>query len=515
MTHITRKDFFRLSSAAMASAGLAACANGSASATKSVSAAPSGAKSRKTLIRNADILTMNSKREELTGHDVLIVDGKISQIGKNISAPDAEQVDAAGMVLMPGMIDGHRHVWQCIDAGRLSKFHPAPYSATYQEWKMRTIVSVNADEMYLAGLVGGLLAIDSGVTTVLDYAHGQINQETAIASATGLKASGIGGFFAFQLGVSSSHKPGDTVSLEKAHSERIAQTSEVHWTTADALKRDVFSNPDDVLQFGLCPASGMGDPLDLIRDEWTRARDYDVQILGAHIHKPVNPYPAGHMGHRDSGMLDLADAGLLGPDYHLSHANRLTDAELAALKATGGMVCATAMGEFPYMTAAHRGPSSHGRAREAGVAVGIGVDVPLALNQNYFEHVRAAFWNLYLSNEGREIVSDYQAHDVLDYATNLGAQAVRLGDTVGSIEPGKRADLVLVRTDRPGFGRQGTLAERVVTFATREDIDSVWIAGGAKKRNGRIVDFDLPGLMENVYAAQRRFGPLAKSITFS
>lgn len=513
MSKITRKDFLNLSSALVATAGLSACATAESIPATSAVATTAGPPSGKLLIKNADILTMNSERQEMTATDVLVEGGKITAIGKGLTAPDAEVIDARGMILMPGMIDGHRHVWECMEAGRLTKFHPAEYS-TYQQWKMRTVVSMNADELYLSGLVGGLLAIDSGVTTMLDYAHGQINQETAIAAAKGLQDSGIGGFYAFQLGVSSSYKPGDTVELARADYERVAKTTETHWATADILHKEVFTDPDSILQFGLCPASGMGDSLELIKEEWTRARSYGLQILGAHIHKPPTPHPAGRMGHRGSGMLDLADAGLLGPDYHISHANRLTDDEFRVLRETGGMVCATAMGEFPYMTAAFRGPSCHGRARAAGVAAGIGIDVSLALTHDYFEHVRAGFWNLYLEPAGVEIANASKSYDALDFAAKTGAKAVRLDNVVGSIEIGKRADLVLLKTDRPGFGRLGTLADRVVTFAAREDIDSVWIAGKARKRKGEMVGADLKDLMQKVYAAQDRYWPLAASINF-
>lgn len=514
MTKITRKDFLRLSSAMAATAGLGACATTTTAAASAPATAKAPSTSGKLLIKNADVLTMNAGRDEVMATDVLVENGKITTIGKGLSAPDAEIIDAAGMILMPGMVDGHRHVWESMEAGRLTKFHASKYSSTYQQWKMRTIVCLTPEEMYLSGLIGGLQAIDTGVTTVLDYAHGQVNQENAVASAKGLQDSGIGGWFGFQLGVSSSYGPGDTVDLEAAHAQRVAKTTETHWATADALKRDVFTDPDAILQLGLCPASGVGDPLDLIKEEWTRARSYGLGILGAHIHKPATPFPAGYMGHRGSGMLDLADAGMLGPDYHISHANRLTEDELMVLRETGGMICATAMGEFPYMTSEHRGPSCHGRARAAGVAAGIGVDVSLALTQDYFEHVRAGFWNLYLSPEGTDIVTDYQAYDAMDFAANFGAKAVRLDNVVGSIETGKRADLLLVKTDRATFGRLGTLAERVVTFAAREDIDSVFIAGKARKRHGQLVDVDMPALMQKVYAAQDRYGPLAATIKF-
>jgi cytosine/adenosine deaminase-related metal-dependent hydrolase len=418
------------------------------------------------------------------------------------------------MILMPGMCDGHRHLWHTIDAGRLAKTHPRLY-ATYQEWKMRTIVSMNPEDHYLAGYLGGLMAIDSGVTSVIDYAHGQINAETALAAANGAKDSGVGGWFAFQLGVSPTYKPGDVVPLSKADSQRIAPTTETHWATAERLQKEVFSGSSDIMQLGLAPSSGMGSRLEDIRREWTQIRDMGVNLLAAHVHKPASPTPKGTMGYRDSGVPDLEEAGLLGPDYHLAHANRLTSEELNMLLDTAGMVCATAMGEFPYMASANRGPSVHGRARAAGVATGIGIDVNLVLTQDYFEHARAAFWNLYLSPEGTKIASAYKSDDTLDFVTALGARAMRRGDVTGTITVGKRADLVLLRTDRIGFALQGTLADRVLNFGSLADIDSVWVAGTARKRNGQMIGVDWTKLKSQVAEAQKRIGPLAASITFT
>ncbi len=185
------------------------------------------------------------------------------------------------------------------------------------------------------------------------------------------------------------------------------------------------------------------------------------------------------------------------------------------LRDTGGMICATVMGEFPYMTDSFRGPSVHGRARESGVPTGIGIDVSLAVTGDYFEHVRAALWNLYLDAEGRRIVEGYESNDILDFATALGAKAIRLGDTVGTIAVGKRADLVLLRTDRIGFGMAGSLSDRVVTFATTSDIDSVWIAGKARKRHGKMLDVDWTKLKAQLVEAQERVGRLAATIRFS
>lgn len=504
MTNLTRSAFLRLSAATTAVAASAPAARAKAQ--------PTPKSARPMLIKGADVLSMDPKIGEVAGADVLVVDGKIAAIGKNLSASGAEVIDAVGHILMPGMIDGHRHVWEIADAGRLTKFHPKGY-ATYQEWKMRTIVCLTPEDNHLAGLIGGLQAIDSGVTSLIDFAHGQPTKEQALGAARGLKESGVAGWFAFQLGVSSNYGPGSTVTLAQAHALRIARSTETHWGTAAAIQSEVLGG-SDLLKMGLCPSTGLGDPIDLVKAEWTRARATGVKMIAAHIHRPDKPHPVGHVGHRDSGIPDLFEAGLLGPDFHVAHGNQLTDQELGMLRQTGGMICATAMGEFPYVSAG-RGASVHGRARAAGVPAGVGVDVSLALPSDYFEHVRAGFWNLYLEPEGRKINGAYTSEDVLDFATRMGAQAIGLGDVTGTLTVGKRADMLLLRTDRIGFGMLGTLADRVVTFAQSSDIDSVWIGGVAKKRGGRMVGHDFTQLKRKLAAAQARFGPQAQSIKFS
>ncbi len=510
MTKITRKDFLGLSAAAVTSAVFGKPA--SANAMQATAAA--GVASRPTLIRGADLLTMDPVLREMQGSDVLIENGRISAIGKGLSSESAEVIEASGMILMPGMCDGHRHLWQTTEAGRLAKTQPGLY-ANYRVWQMSTMVSMNPEDHYLAGYLGGLMAIDSGVTSVIDYAHGHINAENALAAGEGAKDSGVGGWFALQLGVSSTYKPGDVVPLSVADSQRIAPTTETHWATAERLQKEVFSGSSDIMQLGLAPSSGTGSRLEDIRKEWTRVRSMGVRMIAAHVHKTPSPTPQGTMGYRDTGVPDLQAAGLLGPDYHLAHANRLTSEELIMLRDTGGMVCATAMGEFPYMASANRGPSVHGRARAAGVATGVGIDVNLALNQDYFEHARAAFWNLYLSPEGAKIAAAYKSEDTLDFVTALGAKALRLGDETGTISVGKRADLVLLRTDRVGFASLGSLADRVLNFASLPDIDSVWVAGSARKRNGRMIGVDWARLKSQVAEAQARIGSLAASITFT
>ena len=513
MTQFTRKDFLRFSAATTAavSAGLGNATGAQAAAAQT--GAPSGA--RRTLIKGADVLTMDTRLGELTTTDVLLEGGKVAAIQPNISAGDAVVIDGAGKILMPGMNDGHRHVWECIEAGRLVKTEPARYG-TYQSWKMKVMACLTPEDHYYANYIGGLQCIDSGVTGVLDYAHGQQDEARALAAARGLKDSGVAGWFALQDSHTITYGPGDTLPLADAAAGRQEFTTDRHWRTIEKVQRDILSDTSAPLQMGVAMSnSSYGRPIELIRDkEIGRARALDIKMIAHHAGLPDTPHPAGTFGHRGSGLVDLYEAGLLGADYHGSHGAQITDEEFALMARVEAMHCASAMGEFPYR-AGGRGLSSHWRARRAGVATGIGIDVGVALCEDYFEHVRAPFWGMYLSDEGAAEAATYKSEDVLDYATRLGARGIGHGDVAGTITVGKRADLVLLDTDRFNFPHIGGLADRVVNFARMSDIDSVWVAGRLLKHDGQMVGIDWPAMKRRMIAIQDRVWAQAETITFT
>ncbi len=496
MSRVSRKDFLKLSASGFA----ALLATGGATQAVTMKNV------RRTLIRGADILTMDPVQGELRGGDVLVEDGRIAAIGSRLAADDAEIVEAAGMILMPGMVDGHRHLWLGLHSGRLVKTDPGKY-AGYQNWKMRTMVCMTSDDFHLAGYVGGLQAINSGVTSVLDYAHAHHTRDKALAGARGFLASGVSGVFCYQISHNPTYGPGDTLPVEQAVAERNGAPQESNYQTAAAL-RELFSDGDGPVKFGIAISEGLGlRPMTEMAEEFQRARSLRPHLICCHMHKP-NPAPApGIYG----SVADLHAAGLLGPDFQVSHGVQMTDEELVMLRDSGGMICACAMGEFPYPAA-----SIHAKARQMGIPAGLGIDVAgMALTDDYFEHVRAGFWSLYRSAEYAGIAKSFASTDVLDFATRGGAGAMRLAGKTGSITVGLDADLVLLDTRRIGFAGSGTLADRVVNFASLADIDSVWIQGVARKRRGRMIDVDWAGLKTKMAEAQERIERDAATITFT
>ena len=494
---ITRKGFF----------GLAAGAVAAAVARPGVAAEPRRTervrRSHRTLIRQADVLTMDSKLGELLGADVLIEGGRIAAIGKGLAVDDAEVVDAKGMIVMPGMIDGHRHLWEGMDSGVVAKISKTV--SYYNEYKLRTMVCYTPEDAWLAQYSSAIQAIDSGVTAMLDYCHIFHTAELAEAAARGMIDSGIAGTFCYQISHSPTYKPGDTVKLADANAMRNGPADETHWRTAKLLREKVFTGNDGLVRFGLCARAGQeGQPMTDLAAEYARIRSFQPHIVAQHhgARAPLAP-------ELFSQLRQLGAAGLLGPDYHISHGNGMTDEEMRMVKDAGAMICSTTMGEKSYGA-----PSVHGRARAAGVAVGIGVDGALAFTHDYFQHVRGAFYNLLRADEGRSIAAGYQGADVLDFVTALGARAIREEGVTGTISVGKRADVLLLDTGRIGFPTVGSLADRVVNYANQPDIDSVWIAGVARKRHGKMIGVDLAALKGRITEASTRINRAGATINF-
>lgn len=453
--------------------------------------------SGRTLIRGADLLTMDDALGEMPSADLLIEGDRIARIGRGLPATGATVIDGRGMILMPGMIDGHRHVWETPNIGELVKTEPKRYAGYIPFNNQRVGVCMTAAEVHFANWLGGTVMIDGGVTSVLDQAHVIHTAEKGDAAGLGLKESGIGGAFCFQVTHSPSYGPGDTVPTERAAAEFWAPADAPHFAWAKATRDRHFTDPKAPLRFGL-GLSGLslerGRTIESIAWEVRQARALDPFLMTLHGDKVAH----------------LEAAGLLGPDLHLSHGTGLSDDELAIMARRGVKLASSTMGEYAYPK-----PQIHGRARAAGVSVGIGMDVPVALNHDYFEHVRNAFWSLYRSPDGAKLAENYKSADVLAFATSLGARSIGMGDEVGTLTEHKRADLVLLRTDRFGFAMMGSLADRVVNFAHWQDIDSVWVAGKARKRGGAMIGVDWRETKLRTRKLQERVMPLARSITFT
>ena len=477
---MTRKEFLRASAAAAGTALIAGGTTG-ASTAKAADVTATRSQGQMTLIKGAKILSMDPKLGDIYGGDVLIDGMKIAEVGHNIDAPNADQVDATDMILMPGMCDGHRHLWESTAVDRRD--------FTLVTWHMMYAVAMKPEDVYDYCYLGGKMAIDSGVTRVIDEAHVNHTPEKMEASIRGAIASGVGGVNCPRLCGQVSYGPGDTVEYKKANDIRIGRGTDWHFELAEKLRDELFSDSEAPLQFGLAHLNSENGavPLEQVHADIARAWALEpVMMMGVIFGE--------YMGNSELRTVpDLIKAGLIRENYIVGHGNGITNDELLMLRDVGAGV-----GSTPRAEVRMNKPSPIARCFKVGCPVAMGWDHMSYCNLDYFEHIRYAedhMWANY--GENKEIAKTMNARDLMHIATLGGAKAMGMDSKVGSITPGKLADLVLLRTDRLGFAHIDDLAERVETFAGISDIDSVWVQGKLEKKNGELVDFD-KGMFERV-----------------
>jgi cytosine/adenosine deaminase-related metal-dependent hydrolase len=496
---LSRQDFLRLAGGAIAAASFP-----SAGAAAPPAKTAKGSVRGRTLIRGADVLTMDPALGELKAYDVLIDQGRIAKVAKGLDPAGARVWNASGMILMPGLVDGHRHTWQSILMGTLVR--TSKRSSTYFEFiNEKCGVAMRPDDVYLGNYLGGLLALNNGVTSLVDHSHICHTREKGEAAAKGLKDSGIGGFFCYQITFSPTYGPGTKVSATEASNEFHGAPDEAHFQNAVLVRDRYFASGSDPLQFGV----GLSNPefaprtVESIRQEMSRAQTLGARLITQHVYGTRVPgLPESYRV-----ITGYQNAGLLCKGFHVSHGTLLNDEEIKMLRDAGAGLCALPAGE--------QGLSPLVRARHGGLPAGIGVDVTVQSDPNFFEVIRASFASMGRTPEGRKLTQSMESADVLDLATLGGARAIGMDGQVGSITPGKRADLVLLKTDRLDFAAAGTLADRVVNFARPQDVDTVWVAGNALKRNGAMVGVDWPRLRARMLEAQAYAVEKAGQIEFT
>lgn len=213
--------------------------------------APLAPAPRKMLIRGATIISMDGKVGNLPRGDILIADGVIAAIGQNLQADDAEVIDAAQMIAIPGMVDTHRHSWE----GQLRRINPN--AATLEDYCNATHFSFakyyRPRDIYVGNLLTALGCIDAGITTVIDNSH---NSRTAAHADAAVEAL-------LDAGIRAVHASGAPVSGE---------WDKAHWPGNLArLQEKYFSDPDRLVTLAMMAQ--------LEPEQWAVARQLGIPIV--------------------------------------------------------------------------------------------------------------------------------------------------------------------------------------------------------------------------------------------
>lgn len=419
----------------------------------------------RTLLKNGTVLSMDKNVGNFPQADVLMDGSKIAAVGPNLDASDAEVIDASNTIVMPGFIDTHRHVWEGI-LRNIGTDVPLEGTASYLAFILNVLAPVyRPQDAYAGDLIALYGAMDAGITTILDWSHIQATREHADAVVNALQESGIRAVFAYGYPW-----------------WKYPDPEQDNWIRVVA--KQYFSSQDQLLTFGLAPAGPEFTPFEMAKSQWELARE-----VGAHITVHVGVGTAGKFGK----LGEMGKAGLLGPDTTYIHCTTLSDDEIQMIVDTGGTFSLASPVE---MMMGHGMPPTQ-RFLDRGLRPSLSIDVETNVPNDMFTQMRsvislqhALLFDRKLNGQ-EDIPGFITTRDVLEFATVEGARANALQDKVGTLTPGKEADVIMLRTDRVNVFPINDPIGAVVWGMDTGNVDSVWIAGKPKKRNGQLLDVDL------------------------
>jgi 5-methylthioadenosine/S-adenosylhomocysteine deaminase len=408
------------------------------------------------VVRGAFVVTVDPKLGELPRGDVHVRAGEIVAVGENITAPGAEAIDGTGMICMPGFVETHWHLWTSSMRPFVRGENP---TLEYFPVTQRLGQLYLPEDSYRGVRVGLAEALYSGITTVHNWAHNIRGPQYADAELRAMRDTGIRGRFSYggpQAGPTD--KPMDSADVAR-------------------VKREWMPN-DGLLTLGICsrnvvPGQSIRGAIsvDIARRDWGAARDLGLPIT-------LHASPKGL-------VTMLEEAKLLGPDVQLVHPMMTSAEERAILAKRGTSYSMSPLGE------ARRPPDGGeiqlGELMEAGVKVSMSIDHTTTSNCDCFSCMRMLY-TLHQHRIGNRIKVTNRR--MVELATIDGARDLGIADKVGSLTPGKRADLILVRTADPNMAPFGDPFEALVHHANPGNVDTVIVDGRILRRGGRFAALD-------------------------
>ncbi len=428
------------------------------------------------LLRAGTVLTMDRHVGDFATADVLIDGGTIVEVGPDLVAADAETIDASGMIVMPGFVDSHRHIWEGL-LRNIGTDVPLEGRSSYISFVLHKLApAFRPEDAYIGDLLSALGAIDAGITTLLDWSHIQASPAHTDAVIQALEDSGLRAVFAYGFpwwGKWEERQPSWFVRAATEH----------------------FSSPDQMVTLALAAPGPEFTDFEVTRDHWRLAREAGARIT---THVGVGSYG------QDAKLQEMGEAGLLGPDTTYIHCTTLNDTEIQMIVDTGGTVSLASPVE---MMMGHGMPPIQ-KFLDRGLTPSLSVDVETNVPNDMFNQMRSVL-TLQRASATAEGKAPLLMREILSCATIEGAKANGLDAKVGTLTPGKQADVVLLRTDRLNVTPLNDPTTAVVTGMDTSNVDTVLIAGRVMKRGGELLHVDLPAVQR--MATESRDYILAKS----
>lgn len=420
------------------------------------------------VIRGAILLTMDAAIGDFARGDVHVRDGAIVAVAKEVVAPGATVIDANGMLCMPGFVETHWHLWTSLLRPMMSTDDAKRgyFAVTNSLGRFYT-----PRDHYASVRLGLAEALSAGATTVHNWAHNIATPDHADAELRAMRDGGLRGRFSYgPVQGAPNDQPMDLAGLAK-------------------IKQQWMPN-DGMLTLGIC-SRNVGDatnPLrgnilvDIARKDWGGAR-----ALGL----PITMHTSGQ-----SPITLLEKAGLLGPDVQLVHPLLTTAEERNILKARGVSYSTSPVGESQRPASA--GVIQLAELLESGVKVSMSIDLTGTYNVDFFQCMRFLY-HLHRHRVGTRV--PLTARRLVQLATLDGAVDLGIANRTGSLTPGKRADMILVRTGDINMAPMGDPYEALVNLAQPRNVDTVIADGRILQRAGRFTALDYAAVLREAIDA--------------
>jgi cytosine/adenosine deaminase-related metal-dependent hydrolase len=396
------------------------------------------------VIRGGHVVTMESV--DVPGGDVHVRNGRIAAVGPALEAPGATVIDARGMIVMPGFVETHWHMWNALLRSMSDK-------GGYFRLIADAGRTFGPEETYYGTRLACAEAAYSGITTVHDWAHNVRSPEHAAASLQALQESGLRARYSYGWPAG---LPNDQ-AMDLADLSRLrAEWSHPQISLGMAWRGPGGSNP------------AVRVPPEIYSKEIEVARDLGL---------PVTVHASGP---RSAAGQIRAIADLLGPDVQVVHGNAASSEEISILAATGANVSVSPVTELRI----GYGLPRTGEFVAAGIPTGLSIDTTvLSGSADMFEIMKLVQM---LENGASEDEFAWSARKALELATIEGARALGLESQIGTIRPGKRADLIIINPNTPNIGVLTDPAHLLVTAAQPVNVDTVMVEGRLLKHGGRM-----------------------------
>ena len=422
------------------------------------------------LVRNAFVVSVDPAVGNIPECDILIDDGAIAEVRPGIHAPGAELIDATGHIASPGFVDTHHHVWQSVVRGITADWSLGDYLAGIRLF----IASQYGPEDMYAGQLGGFLqALNAGVTTTADYCHNLNSPDHVEESVRAARESGARIVWCY--GFNRPPLPEPAFDSTEQRCDYLRRAAVRHFAGADGL-----------VTLGVCPEEILFWPdMDVGRAQFGVARELGVRQFW-HCNTTRDALTGARR--RDAGRAGAA--GLLGPDTVLVHMNHTDDDEWRLVSDAGCSLSVTPETELQM----NMGWPALGLAEAHGMDVGVGIDIVSNNSADLRFQLRLLLqgerWARSLERSG--LVSPnvpVSAREALHWGTLGGAKLLGLEGQIGSLTPGKQADILL--HDARGImlaGWDRTSPEGTLLLQCGVDtLATVLVAGQTVKSEQRLV----------------------------